>query len=271
MKATYIKFALFAMLLAALQIGSAAPSAKKLGKALDRGDAATVAKLLQEDGAAPIAVNEVLNRARASQAAAVQMLLDAGANAPDLKEQALAEAARAGSVDVVRLLIERGAKVDWQAEAITVRPNAPGWTPPPGPSEEYANLGPFEVPAGQVAHMKRVKLPNAGNSALSMAVVAKQAQVVRLLLEKGASKDLLVIYKDPEFAALSMLGDSGRRAVLEESGGMHIVSRDQTGREILFQSVNGAIVTNAPFAFEKRASIRDLAKMVGDETINGQF
>ncbi len=264
------------LLFVALSIGFAqvcgAANDKKLDKALDRSDAAAVAKIVRENGAQDFVSRELLSRAWSGDAKAVALLLDAGVTGESLNERALANAARSGSVEVATLLIDRGAKLNWQARAFAIRPNAPGWIPPTEPGVEYANLGPFDVPEGKLAHLKLTVVESGGHSALSLAVANKKPDVVRLLLAKGADEDLVVIHRDPEFEALNMLGEAGRQAILDGDGGnMVLNSRSATGRQLTFINDGGVIKTNAPFAFEKKSSIRELAKSIGDEAISSQF
>lgn len=262
----------FALCLGTLQVCGAASPSKKLDKALERGDRSAVVKvLLDEDGKAA-GEQKVLERSLTGEANAVQMLLEAGADGVNLKERALLNAARVGKVDIARLLLERGAKVDWQERAYSVRPSGPGWMPPPGPTDDYANLGPFQVPEGQMANFKLTITENAGNSALSAAVLAKKADVVKLLLERGANKDLVVIHQEPEFEVLNTLGNTGRQMLLDGSTeAITLRGKTKSGRALEFVSEKGVIRTNSPFAFEKRATVRELAKKSGDAAISGQF
>ena len=56
-----------------------------------------------------------------------------------------------------------------------------------------------------------------------------------------------------------------------DGGNMVVNSRSATGRQLTFINDGGVIKTNAPFAFEKKSSIRELAKSIGDEAISSQF
>lgn len=256
--------------------GCATSPTQRLTEAVDRGDAAAVREALAGGVRSASAAAEVLRRAGTGNAKAVELLLDAGAasDRPYLKEQALGSAARSGSVDVARLLLDRGAKIDWQAEALAIRPNAPGWAPEvgdAGATRDYANLGPFQAPVGQVANIKIVKTEGAGNTALSLAVINKRTEIVRLLLARGASKETVVIYKDPEFAMLNTLGLAAREYALQPNGLFQVQGKTDAGRALVFKNDGGVIVTNSPFSFERKARIADLAKSIDDEAIRSLF
>ena len=265
---------LVAGVLAITLVGCATPPSTKLAEAVDRGDATAATQALKEVTPSQAAA-QVLSRAAAGQTGALRLLLDAGAAAdvPALKEQALGEAARAGRLEATRLLLDRGARIDWQADALQAKPNAAGWVPAEAEkAKDYANLGPYEAPSGKVFNLKLVEAKGAGNSALSLAVIHERIDVVRLLLARGADKELVVIYKDPQFAVLNVMGEGGRGLFMRPRGdAMQVNVRGEGGRALSFKNEGGAVVTNSPFAFERKARIADLGESSDDATIRGLF
>ncbi len=215
--------------------------AQQLRASVDRGEAPRVAQLLKN----PQNLRELdpllVRAALKGETAIVSQLLDAGAKFAS--GEALSGAAKAGSFDTVKLLLDRGADVDKQGPAIVIRD-----------SSLVSNNG------QTTATFRVEKQDGAGNNALSSAIIAKHVQVVRLLLERKADRTRTVVYQDAAMAS----GFPIDIFPMALSGGQVNVNLGSG----LFVSANGGrVTTNIRFETEKSASMQELAKFSADKEI----
>lgn len=94
---------------------------------------------------------------------------------------------------------------------------------------------------------------------------------MRLLLEKGANRELTIVYKKPEFPYFS-------RGLPDDTVELYMLSMlDATfelgdpGSPPLLLARKGAITTTLEYNQEKRATIRELARTSGNDEIAAQF
>jgi hypothetical protein len=248
-----------ASLLFAGIVGCATPTpTEQLSSALGRGDASAVANLLKSDFSPTAAAIELRQRAAAGDTSAVRILLDSGVDQNAVRETPLMAAAASGKLDVVRLLLERSADINRQQDARVIRVGAVGPIP-----ESVKNL------RGTAAEIRMTTVPGSGNCALSLAVLNRHPAIVRVLLEMGANKELVVVYKDPEFAILNFFAEGGRALALGSN--KYSMSMGAGPDKAFFIKEGGLIMTNSKFEPEKKATIRELAQMSGDSEIISQF
>ncbi len=204
---------------------------EQLSTAVDRGDSIRVAELLSsQQGLANLDLL-LVTAASKGQDGIVKQLLEAGAK-PD-SGSALITAAKMCSLDTIQLLLDRGANVNKQQSAVVI-----------------SNL---TVSAGDVVgtvtfHVDRI--PGAGNSALSVAIMSKRLPVLRLLLERGADRTTTVVYQDGDLLELP--------GILRTSHNINFV---QDHGLLFVRSYDGDFTTNMTVVAEKRASLAELAKM----------
>lgn len=99
--------------------GCATPH-EKLSKALDSGDAETVRTILRSDLTSQQAATVLWRRARTNDTRSVQKLLDASVSIEEDGTTALIAAAGRGNIETVKLLLERGAPIDYQEAALII-------------------------------------------------------------------------------------------------------------------------------------------------------
>ncbi len=247
-----------ALLFGAL-VGCATPTpTEQLSTALNRGDATAVANLLKSNFSPTAAAAELRERAAAGNASAVRILLDSGVDQNQGAVTALMAGAASGKLDVVRLLLERSADINRQQDARVIRVGATGPIP-----ESVKNL------RGTAAEIRMTTVPGSGNCALSLAVLNRHPAIVRVLLEKGANKELVVVYKDPEFAILNFFAEGGRTLALRSN--KYSMSMGTGPDRAFFIKEGELIMTNSKFEPAKKATIRELVQMTGDSEIISQF
>lgn len=225
--------------------GCATPH-EKLSKALEHGDAQSVRTILKEDFTPQKAELVLYDNARAGNTRSVQMLLDADVPMHTGGRTPLMAAAANEKLEMVRLLLDRGADIHYQESA-----------------KVLTEIAPAKAESGTPATLKLEK-QRSGHTALSLAVVNKHPDVVKFLLAKGANRDLTIVYEDPTFPF-----GSGLLPVLSMLMGDTDITMNEGSKFI--SKTNGLIRTNAGFEYEKKATIRELARSSGNAEIAAQF
>jgi ankyrin repeat protein len=231
---------------------------EQLNAAIDRGDAPRVTQLLKNPQGLGSLDSQLVMAASKGQQDIVRQLLDAGAKLDS--GAALLAAVKAGSLETTKLLLDSGADVNKQGSATVIRD-----------LQLVSNNG-------QTTTTFQVQQLNGkGNNALSMAILCKNPAMIRLLLERGADKTLSIIYRD----ATALFQDQFQDSLLNISSADDIITLVKSGQEMEWsvRTRNGEVtfffIHGGKFATnmridtfqDKSASMQELAKMSGDEEI----
>jgi hypothetical protein len=164
-----------------------------------------------------------------------------------LRWEELLAAVSSGSLDDIKLLLDQGADVNRQKSAIVIT---------------GVHLDSYN--GQQVLQYQLSKWDGQGNNALSLAIIAKRLPVVRLLLERGADRNIGVIYRDADCVPGENISPEFLFERLNSGPSFTLSFRGQNS----FLIVNeGKIITNIQPDGIKIASMKELAQMSGDKKI----
>lgn len=230
--------------------GCATPQ-DQLRKAVYQDNSASVAKLLRSNSDLHDASPLLAVASGKGNVEIVTLFVNAGVDVNGGKETPLMAASRGGKLEIVRLLIEKGAAVDKQADAIGI---------------QSVHVETDEK--GTVARLRLQRLEGQGNTPLSLAILNKHPSVARYLLEHGADSKRTVAYENCSLAISKILSGSAFSSEGLLNGSSNIrVNFSANGQNYFFQQSGADITTNTNFEKEKKASMKELAETSGNKEI----
>lgn len=218
---------------------------QRLSKAIDGGNLDRVATILDKQFDAKCPAWALGEAAAAGHLEIMQLLLDSGAQVDAAEKTALMRAAETGQLEAVKWLVEQGADINRRQDAEVFRGAD-------RPRHESATEFEFSLE----------RLPGGGRSALTYAVLSEHATVVRYLLDEGATHDQREVYRDasiPGWEIARQLGHPGMETYLNCGNGLYAKVRGSSTR--------ARVVTNVPLPRQLEGTPRAIAEFTGNSEI----
>jgi ankyrin repeat protein len=254
--------------------------AQQLSAAIDRGDSLRVTQLLKNPQSLGSLDSQLVAAASKGQQDTTKQLLDAGAKYGSGKalsqeglDSSLVMAASKGENEIVKQLLNAGAKLDsGKALIAAAKMGLPETTKllldsgaDVNKQEEAMIIGDLHTGLynGQACTTFQAQvLQDQGNNSLSLAILGKHATLVRYLLQRGADKSRKVIYKSAELPNTSIPSDLWWAAI--RAGQTFSI----TSGSFFMSTSGGKVTTNFGTVHEQEtASMQELAQMSGDKEI----